>query len=266
VTPDLAERATYERRALHDLKQDPDNPKSHPDRNLRAIRASLAAHGQVAPLVVQASTGVIIAGNATALCMAALGMVEADVAVVDCDDEERRRLAVRLNRTSELGEWNTDNLRAALDGWGEDGFDAELWSADEAAALFEGTGGPGSGSGSGEDPYSRKVKAPVYEPKGECPEPSDLFDITKSAELRADIVEADLPPDLTTFLLEAADRHTRFHFRRIAEFYCHAEPEVQRLMEASGLVIIDFDAAIEAGFVKLSSRLGALADDEVSRA
>ena len=32
----------------------------------------------------------------------------------------------------------------------------------------------------------------------------------------------------------------RVHFARIAEFYAHASPEVQALMEESALVIIDF--------------------------
>jgi len=35
-------------------------------------------------------------------------------------------------------------------------------------------------------------------------------------------------------------------------------------MEQSGLVIIDFDKAIENGFVHLTERLGAIADFEMS--
>ena len=60
----------------------------------------------------------------------------------------------------------------------------------------------------------------------------------------------------------AAERHTVFNFRQIAEYYCHANPVLQDLMERSGMVIIDFKKAIEYGFVHMTERLGELADLE----
>lgn len=127
---------------LDKLTQDPDNPKTHTERNYRAIAASLSEHGQVSPLVVQCSTGIIIAGNATALSMVSLGMTHADVVMLDVDDRERRKLAVRLNRTSELGGWDAAVLAEALEDW--DGAYDDLWDEDEALALFDpdGSGGP----------------------------------------------------------------------------------------------------------------------------
>ena len=50
----------------------------------------------------------------------------------------------------------------------------------------------------------------------------------------------------------AAYRHTKFNYKNIAEYYAHANKEMQGLMEDSALVIIDFDKAIENGYVKLS--------------
>ena len=43
-------------------------------------------------------------------------------------------------------------------------------------------------------------------------------------------------------------RHIVFDYGQIAEFYVHQEKEVQELMEAFALVIIDFDKAIENGY------------------
>jgi hypothetical protein len=77
-----------------------------------------------------------------------------------------------------------------------------------------------------------------------------------------DIKAAKLPKEVAGFLTLAAERHTAFHFRNIAEFYCHADETVQDLMERSGLVIIDFDKAIEYGFVHMTDRLGQIADVE----
>ena len=71
-----------------------------------------------------------------------------------------------------------------------------------------------------------------------------------------------LPADVEAFLLKAAERHTVFHFRRIADFYAASDAKVQRLMERSALVIIDFDQAIEFGFVKLTKALGDLVGRE----
>jgi len=42
------------------------------------------------------------------------------------------------------------------------------------------------------------------------------------------------------------------NFARIAEFYAHSSAEVQELMEQSALIIIDYDRAVEDGFVKLA--------------
>jgi hypothetical protein len=89
-----------------------------------------------------------------------------------------------------------------------------------------------------------------------------LIDRTKTEQLQSEIDAANLPADVARFLKDAAERHTVFHFARIAEWYCHATPEVQDLMERSGMVIIDFNKAIEYGFVHLTERLGALADQE----
>jgi len=118
--------------------------------------------------------------------------------------------------------------------------------------------------GSEDEQYTTKIEAPIYTPKGDKPPITDLTDRVKAEELCVEIVAAKLPKDVAAFLTASAQRHVVFNFRNIAEFYCHASPEVQHLMERSGLVIIDFDKAIQNGFVHMTERLGALADIELS--
>lgn len=137
--------------------------------------------------------------------------------------------------------------------------------ADELAKLLadeanNALAGDGTGSGAtGEPVYTNKIKIPIYEPKGDKPPISALYDDAKTKALRAEIdATPDLPPDVAAFLRLAADRHTSFHFRNIAEFYCHADPKVQDLMERSGMVIIDYDKAVEYGFVKMTKKLAEL--------
>lgn len=102
-----------------------------------------------------------------------------------------------------------------------------------------------------EQKYSAKIEAPVYEPTHEKPYVITLCDDSKTRALVREIDESNLPEDEKKFLRLAATRHSVFHYERIADYYARATPEMQRLMEKSALVIIDFNAAIEQGFVKL---------------
>ena len=131
------------------------------------------------------------------------------------------------------------------------------WDGEELARLLEGEGLSGEeGEGEqGDDNYSRKVEAPIYEITGDCPPIPDLFDRRKADDLIAEIDRAGIPEDVATFLRHAAERHVVFNFRNIAEFYAHADAEVQNLMERSALVIIDFNRAIESGFIELTDRI-----------
>lgn len=106
-----------------------------------------------------------------------------------------------------------------------------------------------------EELYTRKIQAPVYEPKGEKPEVSELIDRSKAKELEAEIVDKELPDEVRFFLLYAAQRHAVFHYDKIAEYYAHAPAEIQDLMEKSALVIIDFKKAIENGFVVMTKEI-----------
>lgn len=99
--------------------------------------------------------------------------------------------------------------------------------------------------------YSNKIEAPVYEPSHVKPHLLSLCDPTKTKRLILDIDNSDLPDDEKEFLRRAAWRHTVFNYERIADYYAHATPLMQRFMEESALVIIDFNQAIELGFVRL---------------
>ncbi len=108
--------------------------------------------------------------------------------------------------------------------------------------------------------YSRKITSPVYEPSGPKPPLSALIDRRKTKAIIKQVIESELDDRTKKFLRLAAERHTVFDFRQIAEFYCHSDEATQDLMEQSGLVIIDFDKAIQHGFVHLTERLGEIAD------
>lgn len=106
-----------------------------------------------------------------------------------------------------------------------------------------------------DDKYTSKIKAPIYIPKQRNPSVYELIDKSKSEFLIAEIKKSNISDSEKDFLIEAAKRHTVFNYSLIADYYAHANKEMQELMEKSALVIIDFDKAIEYGYVKLSDEI-----------
>ena len=103
--------------------------------------------------------------------------------------------------------------------------------------------------------YTKKIQIPIYEPKNIKPNVIELVDKSKANRLIYEINSAGLGIDETYFLLEAAKRHNVFNYSKIADYYSHASKNMQKLMEKSALVIIDFDKAIQYGYAKLSNGL-----------
>jgi len=99
--------------------------------------------------------------------------------------------------------------------------------------------------------YSKKVDAPIYEPKNLKPQLSDIFNNQKTNMLIEEIKQSNISKEEKDFLILAAQRHTVFNYEMIADYYSHASKEMQELMENSALVIIDFNKAIELGYIQL---------------
>ena len=170
-------------------------------------------------------------------------------------EDEHKELVVTLH-TGATGSWNWDALSGwsagDLQEWGMNGDALKGWNND-ANNLKEMLGAESDTDNN----YSRKIEAPIYTPKGDKPVISDIIDETRTKELYAEIEAANIPEDEKQFLKIAANRHTVLNFKRIAEYYAHSPAPVQRLMENSALVIIDFERAIELGYVKLSEEIAA---------
>ena len=106
-----------------------------------------------------------------------------------------------------------------------------------------------------EQKYSSKIEAPIYEPKNAKPHILELCDKSKTHRIIKEIESSNISNDEKFFLIDAARRHNVFNYEKIADYYAHSSKEMQTLMERSGLVIIDFDKAIEYGYVKLCDEI-----------
>jgi hypothetical protein len=106
-----------------------------------------------------------------------------------------------------------------------------------------------------EKKYSSKIEAPIYEPKNEKPHILELVNKEKTHRLIKEIDNSNLSIEEKKFLIDAAKRHNVFNYEKIADYYAHSSKEMQHLMERSGLVIIDFEKAIQYGYVKLCDEI-----------
>lgn len=112
-----------------------------------------------------------------------------------------------------------------------------------------------SGEGADDNKYTSKVESPTYEPRGEKPELDNLIDAEKTTSLIEKIKASGVSEAEKKFLIKAAQRHLVFQYDKIADYYAHSGPEMQDLMEASALVIVDFNRAIEDGYIQVVSEM-----------
>jgi len=247
--------------SVTDLKPNPENPNRHPAEQIELLAKIIQKNGWRERIIVSTLSGMIVKGHGRyqAAILAALSQVPVEYQHYETKADEVKDL-IADNKIAELS--IIDNKIAAelmkkIMGSDED-FLTDLayygYKDSELKELF-----PDIEVDSDEnylEGYSQKIKSPIYEPKEEKPLIKDLFDDSKSQELINEIEGSNLPGDIKNFLVMAAGRHTVFNYGRVAEYYAHAEADVQALMENSGLIIIDFKRAIELGYVKLSEEIG----------
>jgi hypothetical protein len=239
------------------LSYDPDNVRQHDVANLQAIMKSLSEFGQRKPIVVSPA-GVVIAGNGTLQAAKSLGWSEIATVEVPADwtPEQAKAFAIADNRTAELASWNQEKLALQLGELQEAGYELEDLGFTELPDLdFSETKADDSGN---ESAYTTAINIPQYQIVGEQPAISELFNNVKAEKFKSKIRAANLPLEVEDFLLAAANRHTVFNYRKIAEYYPHASSEIQALMEESALVIIDLEDAIRNAYTNFSEQLNLL--------
>lgn len=119
------------------VKPHPDNPRRG---DVAGIASSLERFGQVRPILVQAKTSYIVAGNHTHQAAVSLGWKKIAVARVDLSDVDARAYMLADNRWSDLAE-NDDaalvQILAALEADGQlAGTGYQAGDADDLAALL----------------------------------------------------------------------------------------------------------------------------------
>jgi hypothetical protein len=242
---------------LGDLQPWEHNPRTMSKTQAKRLIKSWQTLGQFQTIAIGPAHEVYDGHQRLNALLAAYGAayeVEARQSERALNDDERAALTLAANIPA--GSWDWQALAQwdaeAIKDWGMDAETLATWNSDAAnlATML------GENETEDEDnEYSTKVSTPIYEIKGDNPNLSELFDDEKFTELIGRIDSSELPEDVKLFLRAAATRHIVFNFSKIAEYYAHANKPLQKLMEDSALVIIDFDRAIELGYVRLSEKI-----------
>lgn len=233
-----------------DLAANPRNWRVHSTEQERALATVLDEVGWVQRVIVNRTTGFIFDGHLRVKQALKNGDKTVPVQYVELSESEEGIILATFDPLGAMAGTNDMALRALLDS-----IETDSESLTRLLLEIESAYGVADTPDIGVN-YSRKIVPPIYEPKGDKPSEKELVDRSKTNELLARIGAVEgLPQPVENFLKMAAERHTVFLFDQIAEYYSHATPEIQDLMEESALVIIDFERAIEDGFVRISQEM-----------
>ena len=246
------------------VKGNPNNPRIIKNDKFKTLKHSIKTlpnYMKLRPVIIDEDM-MVLGGNMRLIASIDLGKKEiwTDMFTqADCDEmnkiaiEEERETKTYSEYCDEIiikdnvsaGDWEWDMLANEWDSVQLNDFGLDVWENLDDSIVED------------NDTYTRKIVTPTYEPKNEKPKPHELFNTDKVEELIDKIKPLRLSNMEQAFLIYAAYRHTVFDYSKIADFYAHSSKEVQELMEDSALVIIDFDKAIEEGYVKLTKDIAA---------
>lgn len=240
-------------RPLKELTPYARNARTHSGEQVAQLVASIEEFGWTNPVLID-ENGEIIAGHGRVLAAENIGIVSVPtIRLTGLTDEQKRAYRLADNRLPLNAGWDSDLLKFEVTDLLDADFNLSLTGftqqeIDDLLVVIEPPGGD-------DDPYTTKIDSPVYEPSDNVPEDGELYHEEKTKELQSRIKKAGLPADVEKFLLSAAERHMVFDFNKIADYYASAGAEVQALFEESALVIIDYEKAIENGFVHLTKKM-----------
>jgi len=106
-------RLQIETKSLVDLCAAPYNPHTISAEMLDSLGASIARFGLVEPIVWNRRSGNVVGGHQRLKILAAQGVEETDVVVVDLAPDEERTLNLALNKIT--GDWDIPKLSAVLE-------------------------------------------------------------------------------------------------------------------------------------------------------
>lgn len=122
---------------ISELTIDSKNLRKHPERNLRAIKASLTEFGQQLPILVSADN-IVLAGNGRLVAAKELGWTTIKIVRSTLKGKAATAYSVADNRTAELAGWDLDGLDLLMkeDAFTPDELEAMGFTAGDLVTLL----------------------------------------------------------------------------------------------------------------------------------
>lgn len=241
---------------IADLLPTQGNLKDLSKENYKKLKNNIKNRGFLIPVYtwVNKETGLryLLDGHQRQRVLTAEGWDEPIPYLTIDSDTQQEAMAILLEVTSQYGTITQEGLDEFIANYKLD--EDEIYSATNYDALVNYQDDENE-EVVDDNPYTGKIEVPIYEIKDEKPYLAELFDKTKTDNLIKQIEQSKLPIEIKEFLKIASYRHTVFNYAKIAEYYADSSKEVQELFEMSALVIIDYEKAIENGFIKLSEKI-----------
>lgn len=216
---------------LSDIAEYKSNPRTISKKDFATLKKSLKDFPSMLEVreIVVDENGVILGGNQRYKGLMALGKTKVKVKkVTGWTDEEKREFVIKDNIAN--GEWDTDRL-------------ANEWDK----TKLEEWGLPLKVASSGDYKELLEVSIPYYTPAEECPESSELADLSEVEELNDMITKLKPEKGLEAVLRARAAFFADFDFQKIADYYAKADDKTKELMKRLGLVIVIPKEAYELG-------------------
>lgn len=248
-----------EYRALSEIKPLDNNPRYIKTDDFERLCASVqnnADYFECRPIILSDRTGelVIIAGNQRYKAAQEVGLKEVPTILLHgLTEAKEKEIVIRDNVQN--GKWDYDILASGA--WGEV---EELtdWGVEMNFLADTDDFGGNEKEPEGqkdETVYSRSIEAPIYQITGSQPDESECVDFSKVNKLIEEIDNSNISNKQKEMLRICAYRHAVINFANMAEYYAHQDKEMQNLMENNALVVVDFDKAIENGFIDMTEKL-----------
>ena len=227
---------------IYKIKGNPNNPRIIKNEKFKKLVKSIKEFPEMLKLrpIVVDENYMVLGGNMRLKASKEAGLKEVWIEVAEGLTEEQKKEFIVKDNVG-FGEWEWDMLANEWD---------SVQLADWGLDVWENIDDKED-----ENIYTQKIEIPKYEQTGIKPKINELYDTTKVDTLIEKIQSLKLHKTEEAFLIYAAYRHTVFDYSKIAEYYTHSNKEVQELMEDSALVIIDFEKAIEGGYIALNEKI-----------
>lgn len=172
--------------SIADLIQDPANVRTHSERNLETIKASLAKFGQQTAIVID-QNNVVVAGNGRLMAAKELGWESLQCVRTSLTGTELTAYVIADNRTAELASWDLSGLDAMLESLAAEDFAIEEigFSEDEIDKLM-GRGSDGSDEDEGDEGLAEDESdqlKPIYQVLIEFESEEDKIGFVESMDM-----------------------------------------------------------------------------------